>query len=171
MIAFILASNTVSIMHRQHHPDKNLTLHRFLGLPGLLLGGLLLLSACEERPSYEGIEADTTAVVDPGAVVAPPPLEERANTIDVILTEYTIEMSDSVASGATIFRVINNGSMEHSFEIEGPNQGVQARNLHPGEIDSVRVTLNTGRYQVYCPVADHTERGMTRTLQVIGITS
>jgi uncharacterized cupredoxin-like copper-binding protein len=87
--------------------------------------------------------------------------------ISVSLIDGAIEMPDSIAAGTVTFEVANDGTMEHSFEIEG--QGVEEEleeNLQPGESGSLTVELAPGEYRVYCPVGDHAARGMELTLTV-----
>lgn len=65
------------------------------------------------------------------------------------------------------FNVTNRSTHEHSFEVEG--EGLEKaldRTLQPGQPAKLVVDLRAGTYQVYCPVADHEERGMTRPLVV-----
>lgn len=91
-----------------------------------------------------------------------------AKTIDVILKEFTIEMPASMASGPTVFRVKNSGSIAHNFEIEG--EGIERKfdhELEPGASLSITVDLVPGTYKVYCPVGNHAEkRGMKTELTV-----
>ena len=119
----------------------------------LPLALLLALAACAG--------ADNEAEAPPSE--APAPMDEGAmtterNTVEVGLTEYEIDMPASVPAGPTTFSIRNNGSMEHSFEVEG--QGVEeelAAPLQPGGTTTLDVTLLPGTYRVYCPVDDHAE--------------
>jgi hypothetical protein len=66
----------------------------------------------------------------------------------VSLTEYQIEMSNplyvieeltSFSAGSQTFRVTNNGTTEHNFEVEG--QGIEKAletNLSPGETQTMQ---------------------------------
>lgn len=93
--------------------------------------------------------------------------EAEAQTVDVSLVDGEIQMPTTLAPGAVIFNVTNNGTMEHNFEIEG--QGLEAvlpANLQPGESAQLEVELQAGTYEVYCPVDDHAEMGMRLDLTV-----
>jgi glucose/arabinose dehydrogenase/uncharacterized cupredoxin-like copper-binding protein len=87
--------------------------------------------------------------------------------IAVSLVDGSIDMPDSIPAGTVTFEVSNDGTMEHSFEIEG--QGIEEEleeNLEPGAAGSLTVELAPGEYRVYCPVADHAAQGMELTLTV-----
>lgn len=104
-----------------------------------------------------------------GPAVAGTPQAMAGNVIDVALTEYAIAMPSTVPAGQVSFRVTNNGTMEHNFEIEG--QGIEKAfddNLQPGETGEMVVDLQPGTYEVYCPVDDHADRGMRIELTVTG---
>ncbi len=88
-------------------------------------------------------------------------------TVEVRLDEWSIDMPMAVPAGDVAFRVRNTGSVAHNFEVEG--DGVERAfpsDLAPGETRTMTVTLAPGTYEIYCPVADHAERGMSRTLTV-----
>ena len=87
--------------------------------------------------------------------------------VAVSLREFAIDMPDSLPAGPTTFTVTNDGTIEHSFEIEG--QGVEQElehHLKPGESMDLQVDLAPGTYEVYCPVDGHKEQGMERDLTV-----
>ncbi|MEZ4733947.1 MAG: cupredoxin domain-containing protein [Caldilineaceae bacterium] len=92
---------------------------------------------------------------------------EASTDVLVSLVEWDIEMPGSIPAGPTVFEVINNGTMAHNFAIEG--QGIEevfADNLEPGESRIMRLTLEPGEYEVYCPIGNHAARGMRLTLHV-----
>jgi plastocyanin len=93
--------------------------------------------------------------------------QTEANEVEVVLREYEIEMEDSISAGETTFSIRNAGTIEHSFEIEG--NGIEKKlssNLAPGAEQTLTVNLEPGTYEVYCPVEDHDERGMSLQLTV-----
>jgi uncharacterized cupredoxin-like copper-binding protein len=76
-------------------------------------------------------------------------------------------MPATLSPAQVTFNVTNRSTHEHSFEVEG--EGIEKaldRTLQPGQSAKLVVDLRAGTYQVYCPVADHEERGMTRPLVV-----
>lgn len=107
-------------------------------------------------------------------VVAPPSAGTPAaspaaegNTVEVSLTNFEIGMPSELPAGPTTFQVTNNGDSVHNFEVEG--QGIEAvleQDLQPGESATLEVDLQAGTYEVYCPVGNHADRGMSLELTV-----
>ncbi len=88
--------------------------------------------------------------------------------LDIVESEYVIDMPDTVPSGVATLRVRNAGSLAHSLEIEGPNvHEALDHALEPGEEAEMQVALAPGEYYVFCPVGDHEERGMSHLLHVV----
>lgn len=97
----------------------------------------------------------------------PARVEEPARQVDVRLTEFEIQMPDTMPAARTTFRVTNAGTMEHTFQIEG--EGVDeslGRNLEPGESATLTADLRPGSYRVWCPLGDHADRGMRKEIRV-----
>lgn len=119
-----------------------------------------LTDTATTSPDTMDARLDTTATDTASAVR--PQLD-----VQVALVDYRIDMPASLLSGPVTFNVTNSGSHEHSFEIEG--EGIEKkldRPLQPGQSAQLRAELRSGTYKVYCPVADHEGRGMTRQLVV-----
>jgi uncharacterized cupredoxin-like copper-binding protein len=96
-----------------------------------------------------------------------PPAEGAA--VEVVLSEFAIDMPTSVPAGTVSFDIANSGEMAHSFEIEG--QGVEESldaDLDPNQAETLTVELQAGTYTVYCPIGDHRDQGMEVELQVTG---
>ena len=95
------------------------------------------------------------------------PTEQVANMVQVVETEFKIDMPTSIPAGPTIFEIANQGTVQHSFEIEG--QGIKNElegNLNPGESAKLQVNLQPGTYHIYCPVDSHEDLGMSLQLTV-----
>ncbi|HSH40160.1 MAG TPA: cupredoxin domain-containing protein [Chthoniobacterales bacterium] len=93
--------------------------------------------------------------------------DSAKGTVDVKLTEFKIEMPNSVSAGLTTFKVTNTGKHTHGFEIEG--NGIEEEitpQLTKGNSGSLQVDLKPGTYKVYCPVNGHEGMGMSLTLAV-----
>ena len=75
---------------------------------------------------------------------------EHENTVDVLLTEYQIDMPTTLEAGWTSLRIKNMGKKEHSFRIEGHDLEKK-----PGESATLQVDLRPGTYRVSCPEDDH----------------
>ena len=89
-----------------------------------------------------------------------------AATIEVKLSEYKIEMPETVPAGSTTFKVTNAGKEMHNFEIEGNGIEKRVGKLNPGETKTLLVELKPGKYEVYCPVPGHKSHGMSLDLTV-----
>ena len=102
---------------------------------------------------------------DEGATEGTPPATGVA--VEVVLTEYQIDMPASIPAGAVTFDVANSGEMTHNFEVEG--NGVEESlddDLDPNQTASLSMELEPGTYTVYCPIGDHADQGMEVELEV-----
>jgi uncharacterized cupredoxin-like copper-binding protein len=96
-----------------------------------------------------------------------PPAEGAA--VEVVLTEFAIDMPTSVPAGTVSFDIANSGEMAHNFEIEGGGlEESLDEDLGPNQAETLTVELEAGTYTVYCPIGDHREQGMEVELQVTG---
>ncbi len=125
---------------------------------------ILLLSGCAgestESESGYGMETDSGFVRDPTMVEG----EER---VEVTLDDFVIEMPDSVPSNFVVFEATNRGTNEHSLEVEGGGVHVALPDaVDPGNTMELTAQLQPGTYRVYCPVEDHAQRGMEKTITV-----
>ena len=85
----------------------------------------------------------------------------------VQLTEYEIQMPETLGAGRQTLRITNAGKMNHNFAIEG--NGIAAKlssDLPRGDTAPLTLNLAPGTYTVYCPVDGHRGKGMQRTLTV-----
>jgi uncharacterized cupredoxin-like copper-binding protein len=90
-------------------------------------------------------------------------------TVNVSETEYKLDPSDpTVQPGTVSFKATNDGNVDHNLEVEGP-QGEQEleQDLAPGESGTLTVDLSKpGKYEFYCPIDGHRERGMEGEITV-----
>jgi len=126
---------------------------------GIVSLGLMLAfsNAFGQGVSQSSADTKTAAAVPDSA----------KGSVEVKLTEYKIEMPNSVSAGATTFTVTNTGKETHGFEIEG--NGIEKAlkpRLKKGESGSLQMDLKPGTYKVYCPVLGHKGRGMSLDLTV-----
>jgi plastocyanin len=150
---------------------------------------LLVLAACpnpdrNRDESTTGPPKTTTATGNPQTIpenstamnpVSPPQTQNKGlqppaaaePAVHVQLTEYAIEMPDTLTAGIHSLTITNAGTMKHNFAIEGPgvNQKL-ASDLMRGDSAPMTVTLQKGTYAVYCPVDGHRGRGMFRSVNV-----
>ncbi|HYU34651.1 MAG TPA: cupredoxin domain-containing protein [Thermoanaerobaculia bacterium] len=93
--------------------------------------------------------------------------QKAAAPVEVTLSEYKIEMPTTIQAGPTTFQVHNQGQKKHSFKIEGPGiEAMLSAVVGPKETGSLDVTLQAGEYKVYCPIGNHSMKGMTMKLVV-----
>jgi plastocyanin len=90
--------------------------------------------------------------------------------VEVSLSEFALEpASFSLEPGSYTFHVVNDGSVVHALEVEGPSGEVETEDLEPGASGDLDVDLSEpGEYEVYCPVEGHREQGMEGTIAVGG---
>lgn len=93
--------------------------------------------------------------------------DEQQRTVTVNLRGLEIDMPARVPAGSVRFRVHNTGDRTHAFEIEGQGIHEATRQLRPGQTATLQVDLRPGTYYVYCPVADHEQRGMNRSITAV----
>jgi uncharacterized cupredoxin-like copper-binding protein len=87
--------------------------------------------------------------------------------VAVSLMEFAIDMPATVPAGPVTFAVTNNGTITHSFEVEG--NGIEeelASPLSPGQTEELTVELVPGTYEIYCPIGNHADLGMRLQLTV-----
>ncbi|MBT4477382.1 MAG: hypothetical protein HOC65_07125 [Actinobacteria bacterium] len=82
----------------------------------------------------------------------------------VVATEFSFTPPIIESNGEIALALKNDGAIYHDLKIEGLD------NFHltalPGETDSASVTLEVGRYTLYCSVPGHRDSGMTAQLVV-----
>ena len=90
----------------------------------------------------------------------------KGQTVEVHLSEGTIQMPASVPSGKTTFQVINDGTAAHGFQIEGPSGDQQVPTVEPGQKASLQMVLDPGTYRILSPVDVNKDQGMVKALTV-----
>ena len=138
--------------------------YRLLPIVFVIIG----LVGCADTADQDVPGVDTTAFpVDTAGTTMGQMDMSQGDTVKVTLVDFEIDMLMTLPAGSTTFEVTNEGTSEHSFEVEG--QGIEetlAEILMAGETGTLQVNLQPGAYTVYCPVDDHRSRGMEMTLTV-----
>lgn len=139
---------------------------RFFSLASVLCVALLF-SACQQEAE---METDDVTIDEPMAsdtTMGAPQMMTAGDTIQVTLTEFEIQMPEQIEAGSVTFEVTNEGSVEHNFEIENEQmEEMFESSIAPGSTEMMTLDLQAGTYEVYCPVADHEDRGMQLMLEV-----
>jgi uncharacterized cupredoxin-like copper-binding protein len=90
-------------------------------------------------------------------------------TVDMTAADFKFDPSDpTVKSGQVTFNLKNDGQVPHSLEIEdvnGQDQEIEG-DVQPGQSGTLAVNLPPGKYEFYCPVANHKEMGMEGEITV-----
>jgi uncharacterized cupredoxin-like copper-binding protein len=82
-------------------------------------------------------------------------------------TEYKLALStDSFTAGSYTFTAVNNGKIVHSLEIDGPGVHAVTADIEPGQSASLSVQLQSGKYDVFCPIPGHKALGMNAEISV-----
>ena len=84
-------------------------------------------------------------------------------TVAMTAADFKFDPTDpTVKSGQVTFNLKNDGQTSHSLEIEdvnGQDQEIEGQ-VSPGQTGTLKVNLPPGKYEFYCPVANHKEMGM-----------
>jgi uncharacterized cupredoxin-like copper-binding protein len=90
-------------------------------------------------------------------------------TVDMTAADFKFDLSDTtLKSGNVTFNLKNQGQAPHSLEIEdvnGQDQEIEG-DVAPGQSGTLTVNLPPGKYEFYCPVANHKEMGMEGDITV-----
>lgn len=123
-----------------------------------LLGGAaaaaVTLAGCGGGSSSAGAASD-------GGTQQPLPAD-HGTVVTATETEFKISLSPmSFKAGKYTFVAENKGDDTHALTVDGNGlNDVSTGDIAPGASKSLTVTLKAGKYDVYCPVADHKMEGM-----------
>jgi plastocyanin len=74
--------------------------------------------------------------------------------------------SYTVPAGETTFEYVQKGMLPHTLLVEGSEGDMELLVSGPGQVDRGSITLEAGRYVLYCDVAGHRAGGMEAELIV-----
>lgn len=95
--------------------------------------------------------------------------ETGVTQVNANLTDFHIALSQQTFKpGAYSFVAENSGQHDHALEIEGPAGEHRTKTLAPGASATLKVTLKSGTYEIYCPVDGHKDLGMKTEITVGG---
>jgi uncharacterized cupredoxin-like copper-binding protein len=123
--------------------------------------------ACKPGQKGDGIRTDITVTGTGGTAAKAPDLEAEVKAVD-----YAFSGLDGFApkAGQTVkFELKNKGTMQHEFEVFGPD-GTAVGEVGPTDKDDEGEVVLTfdkaGTYRYVCGIADHEARGMKGTFTV-----
>jgi plastocyanin len=150
--------------------------HLMAGLSAAVLA--LALSACGSNSGTGGGTAATSTGAAPGSSSSAPATSPTAggtaataterNAVTATETDFAIALSSTeLTAGTYSVTVTNSGKATHSLTIKGPGGvDVTSDTLQGGKTTTMTVTLQPGRYEVYCPIGNHRAMGMDTTVTV-----
>jgi uncharacterized cupredoxin-like copper-binding protein len=134
----------------------------------LVLGAAALsLAAAGCGDDDDETTAVTPTTTETGAT-GPTGAAGGGETVDISETEFALDPdSVDVKAGSVTFNVTNDGEIVHNLEVEG--NGVEEtlpEDLAAGDSGELTVDLEPGSYEMYCPVGNHADQGMTGEITV-----
>lgn len=135
------------------------------GLAALALGA----AACGGGGSGSHSSAGTSPAATGSAPTSSGAASGGATQVTVGEVEFKLILStDSFSPGHYTFKAINQGKIVHSLEITGPGVSATTPNLQPGKSANLDVTLQAGKYDLFCPIDSHKSLGMNAEITVGG---
>jgi plastocyanin len=126
---------------------------------GLLLAGCGSSSSNATPPAAAPSSAASAAASAPASAVSS---ASAGTTVTATETDFKIALSQQTFSpGSYTFKATNAGKVPHALTIVGPGvSSMSTSNVSPGQSASLTVTLQSGSYEIYCPVDSHKSLGM-----------
>ncbi len=133
-------------------------------LVALLLAVGIVLAGCGDDDDESASTGTTTTPTEE----APAPTGKSVEDVDVSLTEYKVTVRSVIPKGVVTLNVTNDGSITHALEAEGPSGETETEDLAPGDSAKLKVNFEKGSYELYCPISNHRDLGMTTDVDVSG---
>jgi uncharacterized cupredoxin-like copper-binding protein len=175
-IAFALASSFLFPRWRADYPAGGLRAFIvvcFVFFFGML-GAVEVFGAEEEHEGGEHVaetthqETTTTAPTTTQQTTAPPATnpptttsapKPQAQTVEAIETEFKIAApTTQLKAGKITFQVKNDGKIPHDLAVKGTSD--KTKLIPAGGTAELTVTLEPGKYELYCTVPGHEAAGM-----------
>jgi plastocyanin len=88
--------------------------------------------------------------------------ESVLKTIRVKEVEFALKPAEITLEkpGTYVFKAVNSGGTVHALEVEGQGIEEETEKIQPGQSAELKVKLEAGTYELYCPVDGHKEEGM-----------
>src|SRR5215203_2636667 len=112
-----------------------------------------------------GVVPIMVGVVGGGAEDAQAPSgakESVVKTIRVKESEFVLKPAEITLEkpGTYLFKAVNSGGAVHALEVESQGIEEETEEIQPGQSAELKVKLEAGTYELYCPVDGHKEEGM-----------
>jgi hypothetical protein len=98
------------------------------------------------------------------------PLQHPPARVQVVAQEFRYSLSRTrVRSGRVIVELVNRGQDTHDLDLRriGGTHIFRFPSVLPGQNVDREPKLRSGRYLLWCAIADHNERGMHAVLRVV----
>jgi uncharacterized cupredoxin-like copper-binding protein len=91
-----------------------------------------------------------------------------SQTFSIVESDFTLSPGTVTVDGAGTytFEATNDGGVDHALEIEGNGIEEETETIAPGGSASLTVSLEAGTYEMYCPIGNHRDLGMTGEIAV-----
>ena len=124
----------------------------------------LALAACGEDRDEESASETTST----GEEAAAEPQGPAVATVNLTESEFSIAPGSLqvTKSGVIEFDVQNKGSVTHALEVEGGDVEEETEDIPAGQSASLKVELEPGSYELYCPIDGHKDKGVAGDLNV-----
>jgi plastocyanin len=96
---------------------------------------------------------------------------KASTTLTVKETEFALAPANPKVAKAGSVRITarNAGTVAHALEVEGPNGEARTGSISPGRSATLTLDLSKpGKYEWYCPIDGHKDKGMKGAIVVAG---
>jgi uncharacterized cupredoxin-like copper-binding protein len=135
----------------------------------VVAAGALAVAGCGSSSSNSN-KSSTGSGSGASSTKTAPASSGGGNTVNLSETEFKIDpASPSVKkTGKVTFKVKNNGTITHAFNVEGPGiKETRTANIAPGQSATLTIdATKAGSLEFYCPIDGHKAQGMKGELKV-----
>jgi len=157
-IVFALSASFLAPRRWPDFPGRN-------GMGPFVIACVVIFAGMLSAVYFFGKESEAKGA-EPAAHQAP----GSPTTIKVTESEWKVQLpaTSTLAEGNYTFQVHNAGKVPHNLAIEGPDVPANdvTPTIAPGGDGTLKVSLKTGTYTLYCAVPGHKQLGMVAKLTV-----
>jgi plastocyanin len=91
-------------------------------------------------------------------------------TVEIALRDFSLDPARISLEEAGVYtlHVVNQGQTTHALEVEGVGVEEEISDLAPGDSADLKIDVDKGDYDMYCPVDGHKAKGMEGRIVVGG---